>query len=84
MGQQVLFRHKEYSSRVVVSVNSATVKVFTLKRFGVVARSGKKFLRNYKRELKNGKGMDYIEAAQWRINQTFSDLLFSPLAEVGG
>jgi len=36
-----------------------------MKKYGVVQINNKKYLRNYRRELKNGKGMDIKEAMVW-------------------
>jgi len=33
------------------------------KKYGIVNRNGNEFIRNYKRELKNGRGLNVMEAS---------------------
>ena len=57
-------KHKEYSNRIIISKNDERFRyLFACRRFGIVKRkNGKTFLRNYGRELKNGKGLTFGEA----------------------
>ena len=75
--------HKEYGAGIRVSGNFAPfiIKYFKMKRFGVVTRNGKKFLRNYNRELKPGTGLDVGEARDWHAAQVFN-CAFSPLFDL--
>jgi len=43
-------------------VVSFGASVFMTKRYGVVTRNGKEYIRDYKRELKNGKGLTLVDA----------------------
>jgi len=42
-------------------VVSFGASVFMTKRYGVVTRNGKDYIRDYKRELKSGKGLTLMD-----------------------
>ena len=42
--------------------------------YGVVNRGDKQFLRNYGRELKNGKGMTELERLKWDLENHYKTL----------
>ena len=44
------------------------------KKYGVVVRNGKGFIKNYNRELKNGKGMSFLDAFKFRVAQAYEEL----------
>lgn len=50
-------------------------KVLSLKTWGIVKRGDKIFLRNYKRELKNGQGMNIFSAI--RQMQSMNELFLT-------
>ena len=53
---------------------SVLSRLFFEKKYGRVIRGGKVYYRNYGRELKNGNGMDYLEAQYDMWNSCFTPL----------
>ena len=62
-----MWEHVEYGNSLTVLNNGP-------KKYGVVARNGKKFIKNYNRELKNGKGMSFFDAFKFQVAQAYEEL----------
>jgi len=61
-----------------ISVSIALDRCLHQKQYGKVRRNGKTFTRNYGRELKNGKGLDFSDLVQeniFRENLLLKELL---------
>lgn len=62
-----MWKHVEYGNFFTVLNNAP-------KKYGVVVRNGKKFIKDYNRELKNGKGMSFFDAFKFRVAQDYEEL----------
>ena len=46
-----------------------------MKRYGIITRKGKRFYRDYKRELKNGKGLSIMDVMVSWVKSIIDDSL---------